>query len=118
MEEIKQPTSILLSRKKLEWIAYNYELTSHAKERIKERADTTKTIKEQILNSPMAWLCGENKYAIALNLYELVIITTNDNVPYVKTFMNLRDCGDNVTDLAFKSYIKLYKGQLLKKEEN
>lgn len=118
MEEIKQPTSILISRKKLEWFAYNYELTQHAKDRIKERADTTKTIREQILNSPMAWVCGENQIAIAFNLYELIIITTTENVPYIRTFMNLRGCGENVTDLAFNSYIKLLRGKLYKQEEN
>lgn len=105
--------SILVGRKRLEWIAFNYELSSHAKERIKERSNTRKTIKEAIRVSPLSWICGKDTICIALNLYEYIIVSVADPVPVVVTFVNTSDKKNTVVDLAFNSYIKFLRGTLL-----
>ena len=114
--EEKEIKSILVGRKRLEWIAFNYELSSHAKDRIKERASTKKTIKEAIRISPLAWICGRDTICIALNLYEYIIVSVSDKIPVVKTFVNTSDSGNTVVDLAFVSYMKFLRGTLFKKE--
>lgn len=104
-------TNNLLSRKRLEWIAYNYELSLHAKDRIKERSDTIKTMRELILNSPLAWGLSTTKCCIALNLYEYIIVEhIQDNshtTPKIITFVNMRNSEYNVIDKFVYSYDKL-----------
>ena len=102
----------LMSRKKLEWIAYNYELSSHARERIKERMDTTKTIKELIFNSPLAWKSANNMYCIAINLFEYLVVAleqtdTETPIPRIVTFIDTTATGVNVVDKFIFSYVKL-----------
>lgn len=117
MEEIKQLSSILISRKKLEWIMNNYELSTHAKDRIKERKETSQTIGELIYNSPLSWICGNQKVCIAFNLYEYIVVATDTDKPLVLTFVNMSDSKENVVDMAFNSYIKFLRGTILDKKE-
>lgn len=65
----------LVNRKKIEWIAYNYKMTSHAQERIKERYVSPKTIRQAMLDSCLAWFQEEDLVAIAIN---------NDDIFYVR----------------------------------
>lgn len=101
----------LVSRKRLEWIAYNYELSLHAKDRIKERSDTIKTMRELILNSPLAWGLGNNKYCIALNLYEYIVVEHvqdfTHSKPTIITFVNMKESDYNVIDKFVYAYDKL-----------
>lgn len=100
----------LINRKKIVWIANNYELTSHAKERIKERMDTTRTIKDLILNTPLAWKSGANKYCIGLNLYEYIVVALgNDRTEPAKviTFVNTQESAVNIIDKFVYSYLDL-----------
>lgn len=99
----------LVARKKIEWIAYTYELTDHAKERIKERKDTDFTIKELILKTPLAWKTPEEYYCIALGLTEFIVLRINSNedgtqTPSILTFISTKEKGKTVSDRFIKDH--------------
>lgn len=96
----------LVSRKKVEWISFNYELSLHAKDRIKERQDLSKGMGELIRNSPLAWSLCPNILCIALNLYEFIVVATDKETPTIMTFINTKDKGDSVIDRFIESHIK------------
>lgn len=106
--------NILVGRKRLEWIAYNYELTTHAKDRIKERASTSKTIRELILNSPLAWKSKDGLVNIAINLYEYMIVYTGENgdKALIITFINTKDSTTNVVDRFIIDYRRINNEQV------
>lgn len=87
----------LVSRKKIEWVSYNYELSLHAKDRIKERLNTNKTIRELIINSPLSWGLDKNILIIAFNLYEYIAVSTDTGKPIVVTFVDLRQHKKGIT---------------------
>ena len=82
----------LVARKRLEFIAYNYVMSSHARERIKERRAVSTTIKESILKSPLAWRCPDGTLKIAFNKTEFIVVedtTGTHNNPTIITFVSL-----------------------------
>lgn len=96
----------LVSRKRIEYIAYNYELTSHAKERIKERQATNVTLKESILKSPLSWRCKGDIIKIALNKDEFLIVSDSTETrahPIVITFVTATE--GTVIDEFIRDYL-------------
>lgn len=72
--------NMLVSRKKIEYIANNIIITEHAKKRIEERLGENTNIKRLILNSPF-WFRNNDGYiniAIDQNLY-FVVAEDNPN---------------------------------------
>ena len=48
--------NILVSRKKLEWIAHNFRVSDHAEFRMVQRdSKLNRDLRTSILNSPLAW---------------------------------------------------------------
>lgn len=105
----------LISRKRLVWIANNFELSRHAKNRLKERTDTDRTIDDLILNSPLAWSQCRGKICIAFNMYEYIVVSLDredkEKPATVLTFVNMEDSGDCVIDMFVNTYMKInHKG--------
>lgn len=82
----------LVARKRLEFIAHNYLVSSHARERLKERRAVHSTIKDSILKSPLAWRLPNGTIKIAFNKTEFIVVSdttgTNDS-PTIITFVSL-----------------------------
>jgi len=101
----------LVARKRLEFIAYNYLVSSHARERLKERRAVGTTIKDSILKSPLAWRLPDKTIKIAFNKNEYVVVsdtTGTHDMPTIITFISL----DNMT--VIDEFIQDYEN--LKKE--
>lgn len=101
----------LVARKKIEWIAYTYELTDHAKERIRERKDLDMTIKQLILKTPLAWTTSEGYYCLALGLKEFMVLKIRENedgtqTPVILTYIHITDENKSVVDRFIKDYNK------------
>ena len=109
MEEITQTR--LVAKKRIEWIAFNYELSSHAKNRIKERMNTTKTIAELIYDSPLFWGLEKDIVCIAFNLYEYIVVETGKDKAVIKTFIDTRDRDETVID----RFCQFYRGKYYEK---
>lgn len=101
----------LVSRKMIEMIANEYELSYHAKNRIKERKDTTKTIAELIYNSPLAWSPCRDKICIAFNINEYIVVTIDKKEkkekPVILTYVNTSDTDLCVIDKFVETYMKI-----------
>lgn len=105
--------NILVSRKKLEWVAYNHKLTAHAEAQMMRR-DTSLNfdLRERILNSPLAWKTASGCIAIALDLYNYIVVnadTGDRNPAIVVTFVNVEERGISVIDKMLMSYREIYK---------
>ena len=101
----------LVARKKIEWIAYTYELTDHAKERIRERKDLDMTIKQLILKTPLAWITSEGYYCLALGLKEFMVLKIRENedgtqTPVILTYIHITDENKSAVDRFIKDYNK------------
>lgn len=99
----------LIARKKIEWIAYNYKMTDHAQERIKERKETELTIKELILKTPLAWKTPEDFFCLALGLTEFIVIKIKNNeegtqTPVILTYISTKQEGKTVVDRFIKDH--------------
>ena len=104
----------LVARKKIEWIAYTYELTDHAKERIKERKDLDLTIKQLILKTPLAWMTAEGYYCLALGLKEYMVLKISEGEdgtqkPIILTYIHITEEDKSVVDIFIKDYNKSKK---------
>lgn len=95
---------ILVARKRVEYIAYNYELSEHAKERIKERSQY-KTLTRCILESPLAWREKEGYVKIAFSKYEYIVVATGEDKPLIVTFINCKNSCETVVDRFLKDYL-------------
>ena len=113
----------LVSRKMIEWIAHNYELTSHARERIKERYSETKTIKQAILDSCLSWYYDKDTIAIAVNKDDIFYVKIERNTDgkthsaKIITFTWESKSGCNVVDKFCKNYLEKKKVDTIKNLE-
>lgn len=109
--------NILVGRKKLEWIANNFIMSEHAKFAQIRRDDalTKDALKKRILNSPLSWKTKNNCVAIALDLYNYIVVDPENKdsygttIPIVVTFVNVKESGINVVDKFIVEY-KDFKG--------
>lgn len=110
----------LVNRKKIEWIAYNYELSSHARERIKERYGETRTIKDAILNSCLSWYYQNDIIAIAINANDIFYVGlkkmkgSKEEKATIITFTWESKTGNNVVDKFCKNYLEKKKEDKIK----
>jgi hypothetical protein len=104
--------NVLVGRKKVEWIANNFIMSEHAKFAQIRRDDTlTKSaLRQRILNSPLAWKTKNDCVAIALDLFNYIVVDPSNKTTYgtiapiVVTFVNVRDSGINVVDKFIVEY--------------
>jgi hypothetical protein len=107
--------NILVSRKKLEWIAHNHILSNHAEYRLLQRDILIdRDLKKSILNSPLAWKSIIGTIYIALDLYRYIVVDDREyGSPIVVTFADTRDNpsakGINVFEMAVVEYKKFIK---------
>lgn len=110
--------NILVGRKKLEWIAKNFIMSEHAKFAQIRRDDTLsrRALKKRILNSPLSWKTRNNCVAIALDLYNYVVVDPENKddygttTPIIVTFVNVRESGINVVDKFIVEYKDFKRG--------
>lgn len=92
----KSVVNILVGRKKIEWVAHNHKISAHAKMQMVRRGAQEVNLKLSILNSPLAWKLQSGYIAIALNLYEYVVVGRNEEEKAtIVTYLNLN--GENYT---------------------
>lgn len=72
IDEVKQ--NILIGRKKLEYIAYNYTITEHAQIKLEERCKNP-NVRQMILNSPLCWKNTDGTINIATDLYHYFVVS-------------------------------------------
>lgn len=99
--------NILISRKRLEWIAHNVRVSDHAEFRMVQRdTQTQRNLCQSILNSPLAWFSSSGALIVAFNLYEYVVISVEQEIPTVITFANMTDKGGTVIEKMIVDYKK------------
>ncbi len=97
--------NILVSRKYLVWVASNFKITDHAQFRFVQRdTQVSRDLKKCILNSPLAWKNYNGTVCIALNLYDYIVVDSNDGVPVIKTFATTKEYDSSVVDKMFVEY--------------
>lgn len=97
--------NILVGRKKVEWIAYNHKLSSHAKMQMVRRGAKISNLTPAILNSPLSWKLNDEYIAIALNLFEYIIVGQKEpGEATIVTYVNLNGEGYSVIDRMLVSY--------------
>lgn len=85
--------NMLVSRRKIEWIAFNFKVSSHAEIRFIQR-DTAleRDLKQCIRRSPLCWKQVDGSICIAFDLYNYIVVVEDDNnVPIIKTFLDARE---------------------------
>lgn len=99
--------NILVSRKKIEWVAHNVVLSSHAKMQMVRRGMVITNLTDLMLNCPLAWKEGKDYIAVALNLFEYVIVAMPEEqggTPVVVTYVNLKGQSYSVIDKMLVAY--------------
>lgn len=102
--------NILVSRKKVEWIAHRHTISQHAKTQMIRRDSFTEfALRGRILNSPLAWKTFNGCIAIALDLHNYIVVDPTTEVageitPTVVTFVNLALYDENVVDKMLVTY--------------
>lgn len=85
--------NMLVSRKKIEWIATNFKVSEHAELRFIQR-DTVleRDLKQCIRRSPLCWKQLDGSICIAFDLYTyIVVVVSDEGVPIIKTFLDTRE---------------------------
>ena len=101
----KSIISILVGRKKVEWVAYNHKISTHAKMQMVRRGAKISNLTPAILNSPLAWKLTDEYIAIALNLFEYLVVGQNDaKEATIVTYVNLNGDDYSVIDKMLISY--------------
>lgn len=102
--------NILVGRKKIEWIANNVKTSQHAELRLLQKDKSKRTIKQRILESPLAWKTRDNCVAVATDLFHYFIINPtrvdkdNNNYPLLVTIIDLTAQGITVVDKFMLDY--------------
>lgn len=114
MENFKY-NNILIRRKKIEWIAYNYQLSTHAKVQITKRCYEDlqdEDFKNLILESPLAWKSKDKQcICIALNLFDYIVVNpdttdekTGQKYANILTYVSTRNNDQTVIDKFLMDY--------------
>ena len=99
--------NMLVSRKKIEYIAHNLIVTDHAKERIDERLGKGADIRQLILNSPLWFRNKDGCITIAINTKKCFIVAEKDNK---FTLITVKDDSENDYDMMDK-FVVAYSGK-------
>lgn len=103
--------NMLISRKRIEWIACNFKVSAHAQMRLIQR-DTVleRDLKACIRRSPLCWKNINGTICIALDLYRYIVVDDRTGEPVVVTFADARDNpvskGSDVWQMAMFEYKK------------
>ncbi len=102
----KSIVNVLVGRKKIEWIAYNHKISDHAKMQMVRRGCRNYNLQTMILNSPLNWKLPNGYIAIALNLFEYIVVASANDTDEatVVTYVNLRNEEYSVIDKMLVTY--------------
>lgn len=110
-EQREDYTNILVGRKKIQWIAYNFVMSEHAEIRMVQRDTlTTRNLKDCIINTVLAWKNTNGTISIALDLYNYIVVKIEENIPKIITFASTKDYDCTVVDKMFVEYKRFIKG--------
>jgi hypothetical protein len=101
---------ILISRKKLEYIAHNLVITTHARKRLQQRCKN-KNLKTLILNSPLWWRNTDGSTNIATDNYHYIVVAEVDKVFKVITYQGKSINGYSVIDKFILAYAGLERNK-------
>ncbi len=114
--EKEEYINILVSRKRIEWIACTCKVSAHAEYRFIQRDNVVdRDLKTSIRRSPLSWKSVEDgKIYIAFDLYRYIVVDDSDNTtPIIVTFADARENpiakGTNVFEMAMFEYKKFVK---------
>lgn len=114
--EKEEYINILVSRKRIEWIACTYKVSAHAEYRFIQRDNIVdRDLKTSIRRSPLSWKSVEDgKIYIAFDLYRYIVVDDSDNTtPVIVTFADARENplakGTNVFEMAMFEYKKFIR---------
>lgn len=108
-------SNILVSRRVIKWIAHNLEFTNHASFNIINRDSIfNRDFKRSVHDSPLAWKMNDGRIAVALNLFEYIIIEIDNGKANVITFINTHDSKDGGETVVHR-FFKEWRNFLLKK---
>lgn len=99
--------NMLVSRRRIEWVACNFKLSTHAQFRFVQR-DTymERDLKSCIRRSPLCWKTIEGTICIAFDLYTYIVVDDRTGEPVIVTFVDTKEKGTNVWELAMVEYKK------------
>lgn len=100
--------NMLVSRKKLEYIAHNIKITEHAKERISERLGEDVDIRTMILNSPFWYRNVDESINIAIDQKKYFVVAEDDGV---YTMITVKSPSKNGYDIMDKFVIAYMQGK-------
>ncbi len=102
----KSIVNVLVGRKKVEWVAYNHKISEHAKMQMVRRGLLNYNLTAAILNTPLVWKLPKGYIAIALNLYEYVVVAMSEKAgpATIVTYVNLSNEGYSVIDKMLITY--------------
>lgn len=97
--------NMLVTRKTVAWISYNFKLSDKAKEQALKYFTLNKSIRQRIFESPLAWK-NNNGYCIALDLFNYLVVETVDELPVIQEIIDTSEISNNFTvvDQMFKDY--------------
>lgn len=115
MEEELKYKNILIRRKKIEWIAYNYQLSTHAKVQMTKRCYEDlqdEDFKNLILESPLAWKSKDKQcICVAINLFDYIVVNpdttdekTGQKYANILTYVSTRNNDQTVIDKFLMDY--------------
>lgn len=113
--EKEEYINILVSRKRIEWIAVRHKVSAHAEYRFIQR-DTVmnRDLTYSIRKSPLNWKGVDGQIYIAFDLYRYIVVDDSDSkTPVIITFADARENptarGTNVFEMAMFEYKKFVK---------
>lgn len=103
------PNNILVSRKKIEYIAHNHIITEHAQKQISERCFNA-NVKQMILNSVLWWVNTDGTINIATDLYHYFVVSC-EKVDMIDKFIILTYKDKSLNNYSvIDKFIFAYKG--------
>jgi hypothetical protein len=110
-EQKEDYINILVGRKKIQWIAYNFVLSEHAEFRMVQRDTlTNRNLKNCIIDTVLAWKNTNGTISIALDLYNYIIVKIENDIPKIITFASTKEFDCTVVDKMFVEYKRFIRG--------
>lgn len=107
--------NMLISRKKIEYIAHNLVITNHAKQRIMERLGCNVDIRQLILNSPFWFRDVDESIVISIDQQRYFVIAENNNTFKLIT---IKEPSENGYDIMDKFVLAYSRKERERKESN
>lgn len=94
-----------VSRKKIEYIAHNFILTTHAKKRLMQRYGTIKDVRKMLLNCILAWENTDKTINIAIDYNHYFVVGCIDGKYKIVTYNDKSKTGYTIIDKFILAYL-------------